>query len=54
MITDRRKALTDCPPGHPDQFASVNNLAVTVFTRYEQLGRIEDLEEVITYHRELA
>jgi CHAT domain-containing protein len=31
---------------------SLNNLASAVFIRYKQLGRMEDLEEAITYHRE--
>ena len=52
MITGCRKALTVCPPGHPDRSYSLNNIANAVLTRYQQLGRMEDLEEVITYHRE--
>ena len=52
MITYHRETLTLRPPGHPDRSSSLNNLALAVYTRYEQSGRIEDLEDVITYHRE--
>jgi hypothetical protein len=42
-----------CPiPGHRDHSSSLNDRANTVLTRYEQSGRIEDLEDVITFHRE--
>ena len=40
------------PPGHPDCSASLNNLANAVCACYEQWGRMEDLENVIIYHRE--
>jgi tetratricopeptide (TPR) repeat protein len=36
----------------PDRSSSLNNLANAVSTRFEQLGRMEDLEEAITCHRE--
>ena len=49
-----REALTLCCPipGHRDHSSSLNDRANTVLTRYEQSGRIEDLEEVITFYRE--
>jgi hypothetical protein len=38
--------------GHPDRSSSLNNLATAVSTRFEQLGRVDDLEEAIICHRQ--
>jgi CHAT domain-containing protein len=43
--TSHREALTLCPPGHPDRSSSLNNLANALSAHFEQLCRIEDLEE---------
>ena len=40
------------PHGHPDRPLSPNNLGNALWTRFKQLGRIEDLEEAITCHRQ--
>ena len=58
-IAYHREALTLYPIGcsteislQPDRSTSLRNLANAIFTRYEQSGSMEDLEEVITYNRE--
>jgi hypothetical protein len=51
-VKDCREALAICPPGHPNRSSFLNNLANSIDTRYKQSGRMEDLEEMITYHRE--
>ena len=43
---------TLCPLGHPKHSLSLSNLANTVLARFAQSGRMEDLEDVITYNRE--
>ena len=35
-----------------DHSTSLNNLANTLYTRFEQSGRTEDLEGAIAYHRQ--
>jgi len=50
-ITYNSEVLTLCPPGHPYRPAFLNNLAIAVLTRYKQSLRMEDLDEVIVYHR---
>jgi CHAT domain-containing protein/tetratricopeptide (TPR) repeat protein len=47
-----REALGLCPEGHPDRSMSLNNLAVCLSTRYDQLGAMEDLDEAIVLDRE--
>ena len=47
-----REALGLRPQGHPDRSASLNNLAVHLSTRYNQLGAMEDLNEAIVLDRE--
>jgi hypothetical protein len=46
-IIYNRQALDLCPPGHPDHSSYLNNLATAVSTCFEQLGKMEDLEEAI-------
>ncbi|KAF8441049.1 hypothetical protein L210DRAFT_3538988 [Boletus edulis BED1] len=46
------EALDLRPKGLPDQSMSLNNLAVNLSTRYEQLGIMEDLNEAIVLGRE--
>ena len=38
--------------GRPNRSTSLNNLAVDLFTRYQQLGAMEDLDEAIVLNRE--
>ena len=45
------EALILCPSGHPDRPMSLRNFAHAVHTRYRESGRMEDLEEGITYNR---
>ena len=52
MIASCREALTLYPPGQPERYSSLNDLANAVHARYEQSGNIEDLEEMITYRHE--
>jgi len=52
VITSHRKALTLCPPGHPNRSYSLMNLADALYTRFEKLGRMEDLEDAISSDRE--
>ncbi|KAF8429907.1 CHAT domain-containing protein [Boletus edulis BED1] len=47
-----REALNLCPEGHPNRSMSLNNLAVDLFTRYKQLGVMEDVNEAIVVTRE--
>ena len=47
-----REALSLHPPGHPDRSMSLNNLAVCLSSRYDQLGEIGDLEEALIFDRE--
>ena len=51
-ILSHRKALTLCPLGHPDRSSSLLELAYAHHTRFEQLGRTEDLEDAISFLRE--
>ncbi|KAF8132812.1 hypothetical protein EV363DRAFT_1449036 [Boletus edulis] len=46
-ITLDREVLDFCPHGHPYRSTSLNNPAADLFTRYEQLGVMENLHEVI-------
>ena len=41
-----------CPTGDPNRSDTLNDLAIAVSTRFEQLGGMENLEESITYHRQ--
>ena len=52
MVTYLREALSLRPPGHRDRSMFLYDLANAVHARYKQLGRMEDLEEAITLHRE--
>jgi len=45
LITYYHEALALCPPGHVHRSSSLNNLGNAVSARYQQLGRIEDLEK---------
>ena len=47
-----REALSLCPQGHPNRSMSLNNLAVSLSSRYKQLGAREDLDEAIVLNRE--
>jgi CHAT domain-containing protein len=47
-----REALGLCPQGHPDRSLSLNNLAVHLSSRYNQLGAMQDLDEAIVLDRE--
>ncbi|KAF8436034.1 CHAT domain-containing protein, partial [Boletus edulis BED1] len=47
-----REALVLCTKGHPDRFASLNNLAFGLSIRYNRLGVMEDLNEAIALNRE--
>ena len=51
-ITCHRQALTLQPHGLPSHSITLNNLATAVSIRFDQLGRMEDLEEVIKYYSE--
>ena len=46
-ITCHRQAR---PHGHPDLSSSLTKLANAVFTHFEQLGKMEDLEAAIICH----
>ena len=46
------QALDFRPHSHPNRSSSLNNLGNAVCTRYIQLGRMEDLEEVIKCYRQ--
>lgn len=48
-ITYYRHALTFLSTGHPHRPGSLHNLAGAISTRFEHLGRVEDLEEAITH-----
>jgi len=39
-------------PWNPHHHTFLNNLGATVFIRFQQSGRMEDMEEAITCHRE--
>ncbi|KAF8431636.1 CHAT domain-containing protein [Boletus edulis BED1] len=47
-----REALELCPQGHPDRSMPLNNLAVHLSTRYNQLGAMADLDDAIVLDRE--
>ncbi|KAF8429868.1 CHAT domain-containing protein [Boletus edulis BED1] len=47
-----REALELRPQGHPDRSTSLNNLAVDLSTRYNQLGAMADLDAAIVLDRE--
>jgi tetratricopeptide (TPR) repeat protein len=47
-----REALGLRPQGHPSRSSSLNNLAVRLSSRYEQLGAMVDLDEAIVLARE--
>ena len=47
-----RKTLTLCPSDHSDRHVSLDNLANSLWIRFERLGQLEDLEEAITLCRE--
>jgi hypothetical protein len=40
--------------GHPNRSDSLNNLGSAVSTRFEQLGRMEDLEAITCYRQALS
>ncbi|KDR67675.1 hypothetical protein GALMADRAFT_257932 [Galerina marginata CBS 339.88] len=40
------------PPGFPGRRRSLGNLAFDLYTRFHDLGRIEDLEDAISFHSE--
>ena len=41
-----------CSPNHPDRSTSLDKLLTVIYIRYEQSGRIEDLEKMIVCNRE--
>ncbi|KAF8123326.1 CHAT domain-containing protein [Boletus edulis] len=47
-----REAFELCPQGHPDHSTSLNNLANSLSTRYNQLGAMADLDEAIVLSRD--
>jgi len=51
-IISYRRALAAQPIGHPNRPMSLINLADTVLTRFEQLGRLEDINAAVAYNRE--
>jgi len=51
-IICHREALTYHPRGHPSRSTSLSGLANSVFTRFQQSGKMENLDEAITCHRE--
>ena len=53
VIVLSREALDLPPQGHPLRPSSLNNLAVDLATRYEQLRATEDLDEAIALVREV-
>ncbi|KAG1875793.1 TPR-like protein [Suillus subluteus] len=46
-----RAALLLHPPGHSDRSSSLNNLAISLGSRFEQRGIMSDLDEAIELHR---
>ena len=42
-ITSHRQALALRPHGHPDRSFSLTNYASAMCTRFQQLGRMDDL-----------
>ncbi|KZP06031.1 hypothetical protein FIBSPDRAFT_842501 [Athelia psychrophila] len=50
-ITHHRGALDLCPPGHPVRPTSLDNIAATLLTGFDQTGQMVDLEEAITHRR---
>ena len=52
-ITCWRQALSLRPHGDPNCSDFLNNLATALSTRFEHLGRMDDLEEAITRHRQV-
>ncbi|KAI9459001.1 TPR-like protein [Boletus coccyginus] len=47
-----REALDLYPQGHPDQSGHLTGLAIGLFSRYTELGRMEDLDEATVLDRE--
>jgi hypothetical protein len=46
-IVHGRQALDLCPPGHPHHSSFYHNLATTMSTRFDKLGKMEDLEQSV-------
>lgn len=53
-VTFHLEALSLWPLDHSNRSVSLDNLASAVLTRYDQSGRIEDLEGAITYYQEAS
>jgi len=53
-ISLHREALTLLPLGNPNRFSSLSNLALTLYDRFNQSGRLEDLEEYFTLCNQAA
>ncbi|KIM71698.1 hypothetical protein PILCRDRAFT_82523 [Piloderma croceum F 1598] len=52
-IPPLREGQALLPVHHPNvSLASLNNLAIALSTRFDQLGQYEDLDEAILFHRE--
>ncbi len=49
----KREIAFLCPPGHPERYAALSNLAVALQTRYDSSGVRADLEEAISLRREV-
>ncbi|KIM78158.1 hypothetical protein PILCRDRAFT_11384 [Piloderma croceum F 1598] len=49
---DLSNALELRPTGHPNQFSSLNSLANSLRTRFEQSGQLEDLDEAMELYPE--
>jgi len=47
-----RYALEVQPAGHPNRSTSLNNLATSLRSRFEQSGDQDDLDEAISLHRD--
>ncbi|KAG1768137.1 TPR-like protein [Suillus occidentalis] len=50
-VEEYRAALQDCPPGHSDRSMSLNNLGISLRSRFLQLGVLSDLDEAIEHLR---
>ncbi|KAG1830277.1 TPR-like protein [Suillus subalutaceus] len=46
-----RAALRHCPPGNSRRSSSLNNLAISLQSRFKQRGIMSDLDEAIELHR---
>ncbi|KAI0059187.1 TPR-like protein [Artomyces pyxidatus] len=52
MVESSREAVVARPPGHPSRAGFLNNLGTSLLSRFERIGRTEDLDEAIAPLRE--